>query len=329
MALSIHGSPAANVFRLLGTDENSATFALGWALDRCPKFRAKMIGAWLGEPNEPRDASIFLQKHGKDGGYTDIEIHSEPHFHLILEAKRSWDLPTLAQLQRYRPRLRSSRANIQRIVTVTSASPEFARRKLPGYLDGVPIVHQSWGDIRWLARKAHAETRSLDEKLWLDQLSEHLREFVAMDRVTDNMVYVVSLSRDAMATGGTHTWIDVVEKDGCYFHPMGGSGWPNQPPNYIGFRYHGKLQSVHHIESFRIAEDLSGLNPLWPKTIDFHFVYRLGPAMRPASELRTGNIFRAGRVYCAIDTLLSGQFQTISEARDATKRRLIDLEQLG
>jgi len=143
-----------------------------------------------------------------------------------------------------------------------------------------------------------------------------------MDRITDNTVYVVSLGLDAMVEGGRHTWIDVVEKDGCYFHPMGVGGWPVQPPNYIGFRYHGKLQSVHHIDSYQVTEDLSALNPLWPKTVLFHFVYRLGPAMRPASEIRTGNIFRAGRVYCALDTLLSGALKTISEARDETKRRL-------
>jgi len=76
------------------------------------------------------------------------------------------------------------------------------------------------------------------------------------------------------------------------------------------------------VESFEIAEDLSVLNPAWSKGNGFNFAYRLGPPMHPPSEVRTGNIFRNGRVYCAIDTLLSGAFKTIGEARDETKRRL-------
>lgn len=35
--------------------------------------------------------------------------------------------------------------------------------------------------------------------------------------------------------------------------------------------------------------------------------------MRPAKELRTGNVYRAARVWCAIDTLLLGQCKTIAE----------------
>lgn len=44
--------------------------------------------------------------------------------------------------------------------------------------------------------------------------------------------------------------------------------------------------------------------------------------MRPARDMRTGNIFRNGWAWCAIDTLLSGAFNTISDARDETARRL-------
>ncbi len=144
-----------------------------------------------------------------------------------------------------------------------------------------------------------------------------------MERQLDNTVFVVALGKKAMVKGRTHTWIDVVEKDGCYFHPVG-NNWPVQPPNYIGFRYNGKLQSVHHIDSFEVVEDLSSYNPRWLKTDFDHFVYKLGPAMRPSREVRTGKIYMNGRVWCAIDTLLSGAFATISDARDETKRRLAE-----
>jgi len=262
-----------------------------------------------------------LQKHGSDGGYTDIEVHSEPRFHAIMEAKRWWDVPTEQQLRRYQPRLAGGGAQMQRLVSISSADAAFGRRRLPKHIEGAEVIHQSWGDVQRLARQAHAESTGFEEKLWLRHLTQHLQEFVAMERLTDNSAFVVSLGIQSMVEGGKHTWIDVVEKDGSYFHPVG-NGWPVQPPNYVAFRYYGKLQSVHHIDSFEVIDDLSTVNPLWPKTNSDHFVYRLGPPMGPLTEVRTGNIFRNGRVYCAIDTLLSGAFKTISEARDETKRRL-------
>lgn len=322
MSLTIHGNPITNVFGLKGTNENSATFALGWALERCGHFRRAMLRLWLDLEADDCDTLITLQKHGQDGGYTDIEVHSAGRFHAIIEAKRSWELPTQEQLQRYRSRLISGSTGVQRMVSITAASAKFAKHYLPAETDGASVIHQSWGEVRRLAEDARTAATSHEEKLWLSHLTEHLGDFVAMDRITDNSVYVVSLGLDAISEGSGYTWIDVVEKDGRYFHPMGGAGWPVQPPNYIGFRYHGRLQSIHHIESHDVVQDLSVLNPAWPKTDTFHFVYILGPAMRPTSEVRTGNIFRSGRVYCAIDTLLSGAFKTISDARNETKRRL-------
>ena len=322
MVLAINGISVTNVFGLKGTDENSATFALGWVLERCKEFRRAMLKAWLDFEIDDNDTIISLQKHGQDGGYTDIEVHSVGRFHAIIEAKRSWDLPTQEQLRRYRSRLVTGSTDIQRMVSITAASASFAKHHLPMETDGASVIHQSWGEVRRIAEDARIATTSHEEKLWLNHLTEHLKDFVAMDRITDNSVYVVSLGLDSIVEGSGYNWIDVVEKDRRYFHPMGGSGWPVQPPNYLGFRYHGRLQSIHHIESHEVVQDLSVLNLLWPQTNTFHFVYVLGPAMRPMSEIRTGNIFRAGRVTCAIDTLLSGAFKTIGDARDETKRRL-------
>jgi hypothetical protein len=98
-----------------------------------------------------------------------------------------------------------------------------------------------------------------------------------------------------------------------------------QPPNYIGFRYYGRLRSAHHIDGFDIVENLATYNPLWLETDRDHFVYRLGPPMRPVREMKTGKIFTNGRVECAIDMLLSGAFATIGDARDETKRRLAEV----
>jgi hypothetical protein len=38
MSLVVRGEYPSNVFQLLGNDENSASYALGWTLDRCSIF---------------------------------------------------------------------------------------------------------------------------------------------------------------------------------------------------------------------------------------------------------------------------------------------------
>jgi len=324
MALSLHGTCPTSVFRLSGADENSASYALGWTLEQSPHYRKLVVEAVFGEVLDVDDMVIALQKHDRDGGYTDVELQAGRRYHAILEAKRWWDLPGVPQLQRYLPRLAACRADRQRLISVSAADRSHAQRCLPSELEGVGICHLSWRDLQTLARKAQALATGSQEKLWLRQLIQHLQEFASMERHTDNKVFVVALGHEPMVAGQTHTWIDVVQKDHCYFHPVG-NNWPVQPPNYIAFRYSGRLQSVHHIDGFDIERNLSTRNPLWLPTDTDHFVYRLGPPMRPAREMRTGNIFRNGRVWCAIDTLLSGAFNTISEARDETQRRLAEM----
>ena len=114
----------------------------------------------------------------------------------------------------------------------------------------------------------------------------------------DNWVYVVSLSSATTRKGVGYTWIDVVEKDSQYFHPVG-NRWPSTPPNYIAFRYGGQLQSVHHIESYEVVTDLSSKKDNWPITDLEHFVYKLGPPMRPPDRIATGAIYHNGRCWCA------------------------------
>ena len=320
LSLSLHGSEPTNVFRLCGTNDNSASFALGWVLERSPHYRKLVIEAIFGQALDIHDVAITLQAHGHDGGYTDVEIQAGRRYHAILEAKRSWELPTLGQLNRYVPRLITGGAHQQRLISLSAAHKDYAQRRLPSEVAGIPLSHISWSDLRRLAAKALKLSPRFEEKLWLRQLSEHLQEFTSMERNTTNSVFVVVLASKPMVKGAKHTYIDVVESDRSYFHPVG-NHWPVQPVNYIGFRYRGRLQSVHHVDSFDIAEDVSSLNPKWVPTESDHFIYKLGPPMLPAVEMKTGNLYINSRVWCAIDTLLSGAFNTIEEARNETDRR--------
>ena len=331
MSLIIRREYPSNVFQLMGKDENSATYALGWTLERCPRFLNRFVSHIVGRQLKQAEGYLVLQKGGQDRGYTDLEIHYGQALHCIVEAKQGWLLPTMNQLHRYKPRLDLDHRNAQKkvMVTVSAASEEIARMRLPHEVAGVPLMHISWGLIRHMAQKTLDQTRTLDERIWLKELVKHLEIYSAMDTLRDNMVYVVSLGSQAMRNDGTHTWIDVVEKDGAYFHPVG-NHWPQQPPNYIAFRYRGQLQSVHRIESYEIWTDVADKNPLWCSTKEDHFVYKLGPAMRPPKELKAGgtgdSIKRSARVWCAIDTLLTGQFEFLGQARDETKKRLIEAE---
>ena len=322
MIIGRDGSQPTNVFRLSGADENSASFALGWVLERSPNYLSLVAEEVFGEIEDLGDVVITLQKHGEDGGYTDVEIQAGHRFHAILEAKRGWGVATEDQLMRYVPRIIAGGAKRQRLISVSAAARAQAMRRLPRHLNDIGIVHLSWGHLQRLAKKAQEIASGFEEKLWLRQLIQHLQEFMSMDRKTNNRVYVVSLGSKEMVPGQAYSWKDVVVRDKCYFHPVGKS-WPVEPPNYIGFRYDGRLQSVHHIERFEIVDNLAACNSLWPQTTVDHFVYSLGPPMKSARPLPTGKgIRQAARVWCAIDTLLSGEFDTITDARDGTERRL-------
>jgi hypothetical protein len=147
-----------------------------------------------------------------------------------------------------------------------------------------------------------------------------------MQKQESNLVYVLALSSE-QASWSKLTWIEFVTKKKRYFHPLGGNGWPTEPPNYLGFRYGGKLQSIHHVEGYEVVTDLSLYFPEVNKKgwlavagPDSYLLYKLGPPIHPTREVKTGNIYRAGRVRVALDLLLTSK--TISQARDLTQKRL-------
>lgn len=139
-----------------------------------------------------------------------------------------------------------------------------------------------------------------------------------MQNHNSNQVYVVSLGSDKPKDCSL-TWIDIVKKKNKYFHPMGDSGWPKEPPNYIAFRYRGKLQSIHHIEGYEVSTNPHNVILEMPDMKwEPHFIYSLGPAIIPSKEIKTGKVYPRGRFWCHLDTLLT--CDKISDARDLTKK---------
>src|SRR5690242_11781765 len=78
MTLVVRGQSANSVFGLLGNDENSATFALGWVLEHSPALLGRLVEDVLGRPTDVGNAFIHLQKHRENGGFTDIEVIAAP-----------------------------------------------------------------------------------------------------------------------------------------------------------------------------------------------------------------------------------------------------------
>lgn len=317
--LTIRGNTPSNVFGAFGSDENTATFALSWVLARCPTFLAAFL-ADLGITNTVT-AQIAAQKSGDDRGFTDMEIVAGTAAHIIVEAKVGWVLPTEAQLRRYLPRLAVTRSDHPTIVTVSAADRDYAGRNQASELDGVPVVHRSWGELHRLAKRSYAATQSIREKLWLEQLISALSEYRTMQQHSSNLVYIVALSRGRVRAENPYRWIDVVERDNAYFHPAGVNGWPAVAPNYIGFRYDGHLKAVRHVEKAELVKQPSDLNPAWSDEKVDHLVYSLGPAIVPAKPLPTGKVYANGRKWAAIDLLLSGVASSIHEAAELTKKR--------
>lgn len=321
--MQIRNATPASCFGLAGCDENAGTAALGWCLDQVPSLRREMLHA-LG-CDTGLDLVIATQVFAEDRGFTDLELSSGTSLHVIFEAKLGWRLPSREQLERYLPRLLGSRAQVKVLVSVSSADPAWARRHLPDQLAGVPVAHLSWSNLQTLARRAYQATRSPVERLWLNQLSQHLQEYGMTSNVFDSRAYVVSLNRSRIKPTNPLTWIDVVLEQGKYFHPVGGSdrsGWPVVPPSYLGFRYLAEFRSAHFIERVDVTDHLQEVDARWPETNAPNFVYTLGPAMTPAKPMSLGAIHPSMRNWVALDLLLSGKASDYKDALDRMRERL-------
>jgi len=310
-----------NSFQLLGEREDSIRLAIAWALSQSDGFLRVFLEATTEWKGSVKETQIRVHRYERDAGITDIEVYAIGRFHVIVEAKKGWNLPGKAQLSKYahRESFWEHAAKVRRIVTLSECSQEYARGHLPAQeIKGVPVVHISWQGMVQSARSVaqrcgHAERRILRD------LIEYLGGVMTTQQKDSNRVYVVSLSAETPEKWGV-SWIEIVTRRRRYFHPLSRT-WPKEPPNYVGFRYSGQLQSIHYVEKYEVIEDLGKACKEIPGTpVEPHFLYHLGPAIRPPQPVKTGKIYRSARVWCALDTLLTSS--TVAEARDLTNERM-------
>ena len=152
--MKLSGNDINTVFALNGDDENSATYAFGWALSKSPTLLRKTIYDLVNlDDVEPEQILIEAQKHGQDKGFTDIEILIPNACHIIFEAKRNWELPSVEQLEKYATRFEIADEPTPLIVSLSAASREYSERQLPcRRIGGIPLEHRSWKDIRRTCR---------------------------------------------------------------------------------------------------------------------------------------------------------------------------------
>ncbi len=134
-----------------------------------------------------------------------------------------------------------------------------------------------------------------------------------MQNPPSKLVYVVSASKKVFLKGSRLSTIDLIEKRQKYFHGIKGR-WPPEPPEYFGFRYDGRLQSIHRVKSRRLFDNDG----------EKLYQYELGPAILPKKEVPTNDknknfppIYRSAHCRCFLDLLLT--CDSISEAFEKTK----------
>lgn len=323
--LTLHKRRVETVFDLLGDKEDDITYSVGWGLAQSEALARALLREAYGLGGDDGElTAVRLQASDGATGRTDVEVETEFR-HLVVEAKRGWTVPWPSQLQKYADRLNAQDSRLGRIAVVAECAPHFPPvKELPAAIDGIPVTYVPWSRVAELvAETADSASRQAEKRL-LRELHRYLRGLMTMQNTTSNLAYVLALNDDKLDWSQL-TFKDIVYERGHYFHPVGGGpgGWPKTPPNYLAFRFRGRLQRIHHVENYEVITRPHDYIPEVAEWVDWsdrpHFLYTLGPVIEPANEVRTGKLFRSQRVWCALDLLQSAP--TIAEARDLTRER--------
>ena len=313
-SLTRYGEEVSSVFDLLGRGENDLTAALAFALASSPGLLALTLQRVI-QPAGSWTTELRLEKQD-ELGRRDLEIDTGEHL-LIIEAKRGWLLPGEVQLDKYAHRVAKRGKGV--LVSLSSASPQWAQQNLPAAVLGVPVVHFPWDWVRQDVITARSAARGR-ERVWLDEFHDYLRKAIKMRDPADSWTYCVSVSNGRPGNGGSRTFRNFVTTEGCYFHPYGwGNGWPKTPPNFLAFRWNNQVQQIHRVAR---AEVIPSLQVRWPDipedqdTIRPHALYHLGPPL-PGTPIPSGGHYRAARVWVILDQLLASR--TLQGALEQTR----------
>ena len=246
----------------------------------------------------PDEFAVSLEQ-ADDQGRTDIEL-TGPGTKVIIEAKQGWLVPDDQQFSLYASRFEGFEQAL--FVSLSDSSTRWADQLLRP-IAGVPVVHVAWDTVRDALKTSISRTRGR-EQFWLQQLEGYMGQATSRRPLDDQWVFCVVAS-DALF-GGT-TFRDWVREERVYFHPYGGHNtWPKRPPNFLCFRWDGRVQQVNRVEDFEVV---SRLDERWPSmdetdsasapsrpVADPHIIYDLGPDIPlPPSPISTKGTYATGQ----------------------------------
>ena len=186
-----YGREIDSVFDLLGRDENSLTFALGWCLARVPALLDE-VAAVLERPAPGTEAIVYLQDHKGEDGITHIEVRDTGRVTWIFEAKVGFDPPTLAQLTKYARTLRAEPGEtVDRLLVVLARSDRrdlYLQQLVPKAVDGVPVQVLSWGAVASCVEQAYGATDNAGKSL-LRQFRSFLAMATRKRAINSNLAY--------------------------------------------------------------------------------------------------------------------------------------------
>ena len=330
--LTICRKPITSVFQLLGENENDITYSIGYVLANSESFLLKFLKSLHITPKNSANVQIILQQNTSESGktnITDLEIVEEEVFHVIVEAKRGFQRLPTDQIRRYaQGKIFKDKDDAQkRLVFFTDASQEYAKAMFDDSpIEGIPIEIIPYRTIYQMLSYSLSNVNNT-EKYLINQLKTYLEKIITMQKIDTNWVWVVSLGNGGIPNISL-SFKEIVKQKNIYFHPIG-NGYPSEPVTYIAFRYEGKLQAIHHVDSYKAFKDFSEI-----EDSDFsagdetpHFLYRLGKPILPNHEVKNGSqLVMANRVWCMLDTLLT--CNTLWEAKELSEQRETQLTEL-
>lgn len=323
MKLELHEKRVQSIFDLLGTKENGLTYALGWTFSDNKELLKAFVKRISNEKYKfDEDSSeVRLQKHGgKKRGFTDIELVIDNQLFIIIEAKKGWNLPGKPQLEKYASRFaKMGSYSSRKLVVISEYNEAIAERELEKLRMKATPTYMSWSTVFSLFEEVYPRSDNFQKQI-LNRLRTYFKKVVKVISMQDrnsNKVFCVALGADKPKWSRL-SWIEIVEKEGKYFYPAR-QGWPADPPNYIAFRYRGKLQSIHHVDSFEMVTKMYKHLPVDREEWDLHFLLTLGKPFRPSKEVTNGKIYPQQHLWFDLDTVFTTK--TIREARDITQER--------
>lgn len=322
--LFAYGRQVRTPFGILGTDENSLTFALGYTMQQCPRLLQMFLSA-IGLKGiriaSLQHAKIHLQTHRAEG-ITDIEVILPGRFHVIIEAKVGLNIPSLEQCRRYIKTLKSSTAKECRLVMLVDAD---TAQTLEVYRGKDEVLDQFLVGFRWveffdmrpgLFKKL---SPNHNEGRWVRAFFEFLDGEFQMKSYTEE-VWIVPASTKPLWEGGWSLY-DTHVKGKIYYRTTR----IKQRPLYIALRANGQVKALQRVLRVEYeakltdyVPEMKSIKPSWPSKP--HTIWHLSEPTSLPKSIRTGDKFmRARHVYCDIDILLSSS--TVKEAEERMKQR--------